>query len=127
VDSAKDREALAGAIAEFVGGIQTSDAARLERVLHPEVALSGFGAYPGAKPAINRTRYSGIIEAARAKLMPVVPEAARTAQTRIVDVMDGMAVAEVTMPNALWVLQLARIDGEWKALNVVNKRIMPGR
>lgn len=122
VDSAKDREALAGAIADFIGGIQASDAARLERVLHPEVAMAGFGAFPGAKPAINRTRYSGIIEAARAKLMPVVPEAARTAQTRIVDVMDGMAMAEVTMPNALWILQLARMDGEWKALNVVNRR-----
>jgi len=127
VDSVKDREALAGAVADFVGGIQTSDAARLEKVLHPEVAMAGFGAFPGAKPAINRTRYSGIIEAARAKLMPVMPEAARTAQTKIVDVMDGMAFVEVTMPNAYFVLQLASLDGEWKVLNILTKRIMPGR
>ncbi len=124
---AKDREALAGAIADLVAGIHTSDAARLERMLHPEVAMSGFGAFPGAKPAINRTRYSGIVEPARAKLMRVVPEDARTAQTRIVDVMDGMALAEVAMPNAFVVLQLARLDGEWRVLNIVSERIMPGR
>jgi len=59
--------------------------------------------------------------------MPVMPEAARTAQTKIVDVMDGMAFVEVTMPNVYFVLQLASLDGEWKVLNILTKRIMPGR
>ncbi|MBM3908165.1 MAG: hypothetical protein FJ363_08835 [Gemmatimonadetes bacterium] len=56
-----------------------------------------------------------------------MPEAARTAQTKIVDVMDGMAFVEVTMPNVYFVLQLASLDGEWKVLNILTKRIMPGR
>lgn len=125
--AATDTAAVARAVADFVRGVQTSDAALLERVLHPEFNMAGFGVFPGAKPAINRTRYSGLVEAARAKLIPVVPEASRTAVTRIVDIMDGMAFIEVTLPNALFVIQMANLGGEWKTLNVLNKRIVPGR
>jgi len=126
-DALKDKAAINRAVMEFVRGVQTSDAALLEKVLHPEVTLSGFGALPMSKPAINRTRYSGIVEAARAKLIPVLPEAARTAETKIVDVMDGMALVEATLPNAYFVLQMASIDGEWKILNILNRRIAPPR
>lgn len=122
-----DTVAIARAVADWVRGVQTSDAALLERVLHPEVNIAGFGAFPGAKPAITRTRYSGIVEAARAKMIPVVPEASRTSQSRIVDVMDGMAFVEVTLPNAFVALQLASLGGEWKILNALNKRGAPGR
>ena len=124
-DAQKDKDAINRAVADFVRGVQTSDAALLEKVLHPEVTMSGFGALPNAKPAINRTRYSGIVEAARAKLIPVVPEAARTSETKIIDIMDGMAFVEATLPNAFFVLQLANLDGEWKILNILNKRIAP--
>lgn len=126
-DAATDTIAVARAVADFVRGVQTSDAALLEKVLHPEVNIAGFAAFPGAKPAITRTRYSGIVEAARAKLIPVVPEASRTAVTKIVDVMDGMACVEVTLPNAFFVIQLANLNGEWKILNALNKRIVAPR
>ncbi len=126
-DAAKDREGAARAVANFVLAVQSSDATLLEQVLHPEVNMAGFGALPNAKPAINRTRYSGLVEAARAKLIPVVPEGARSDKTTIADVMDGMAMAEVTLPNAFFVLQLANLNGEWKIFNILNQRRMPPR
>lgn len=126
-DAPTDSVAITRTVADFVRGLQTSDAALLEKALHPEVSIAGFAAFPGAKPAITRTRYSGIVEAARAKVIPVVPEASRTSQTRIVDVMDGMAFVEATLPNAFFALQLANIGGEWKILNALNKRGAPGR
>ena len=126
-DAATDSVAISRTVADFVRGLQTSDAVLLEKVLHPEVNIAGFAAFPGAKPAITRTRYSGIVEAARAKMIPVVAEASRTSQARIVDMMDGMAFVEVALPNAFFALQLANLGGEWKILNVLNKRIMPGR
>lgn len=125
--AAADTVAIARIVADFVRGLQSSDAVLLEKVLHSEVNIAGFAAFPGAKPAITRTRYSGIVEAARAKMIPVIPEASRTSQTRIVDVMDGMAFVEVTLPNAFFVLQLANLGGEWKILNALNKRGAPGR
>jgi hypothetical protein len=126
-DEAAQQTGIASAVADFLLGLQSSDAALLEKVRHPEVNLAGFAAYPGAKPAITRTRYSGIVEAARAKMMPVVPEGARTKESRIVAVMDGMAVVEATLPNAYVVLQLQHMEGSWRILNILSKRIMPRR
>jgi hypothetical protein len=126
-DEVAQRTSIASAVADFLLGLQSSDAALLEKVLHPEVNLAGFAAYPGAKPAITRTRYSGIVEPARAKMMPVVPEGARVRESKIVAVMDGMAVVEATLPNAYLVLQVQHLEGSWRILNILSKRIMPGR
>ena len=124
-DALKDNDAITRAMTDFIRGVQTSDATLLEKVLHPEVSMCGFGASPGAKPAITRTRYSGIVEAARAKMIPVLPEAARTSETKIIDAMDGMALVEVTLPNSFFAIQMANLGGEWKILNILNKRIAP--
>lgn len=56
-DAATDTVAVARAVADFVRGVQTSDAPLLEKVLHPEVNIAGFAAFPGAKPAITRTLF----------------------------------------------------------------------
>jgi hypothetical protein len=126
-DEPGQQTGITSAVTDFLLGLQSSDAMLLENVLHPEVSLAGFAAYPGAKPAITRTRYSGIVEPARAKLMPVVPEGARRTESRIVAVMDGMAVVEASLPNAYLVLQLQHMEGSWRVMNILSKRVMAGR
>jgi hypothetical protein len=79
------------------------------------------------KPAILRSHYSEIVESARAKMMPVVPEAMRKSETRIIDVMDGMAFVEITLANARMDVQMASLDGQWKIFNILTKRMAPPR
>jgi hypothetical protein len=67
---------------------------------------------------INRTRYSGLLEPAKAKVA-LAPENARQAEVRVLDLMDGMAFAAARTARGAAYLQLQLLDGQWKVVNVL--------
>ena len=126
VDVVKDKEAITRAAADFTQGLLSSDAALLEKVLHPEASMAVFSSLTAGWPMINRIRYSGIVEPARAKLS-VAPAGAPAPEIRILDVMDGMAFVEVMAANSVLYVQMMVLDGQWKIFNVLTKRLPPRR
>lgn len=125
VDSLKDKDAITGAARDFIRGVLTSDAALLEKVLHPEVSVAIVSMLQTRRQAINRQGYSALVEPARANLIPAPPEEARAAEIKLIDVMDGMAFVEITAANSLLYVQMAALDGQWKILNVLIGRQPP--
>jgi len=125
-DPAKDDPAVLGAARDFIEGAMSGDAARVEKVVHPEVCSAVLIPLPTGKIAINRSRYSSLVEGVRAKLS-VVPEASRKAEIKIIDVMDGMAFVEIAAANAWHYLQMTALDGQWKIINILSKRLAPPR
>jgi len=121
VDAVKDKDAILGAARDYIEGAMSGDATRLEKVLHPEVSRAVLTKLPTGKTAVNRSRYSGVIEPVRAKLN-VVPENARQADVKLIDVMDGMAFVAATTTNSWNYLQMAVLDGQWKIINILSKR-----
>jgi hypothetical protein len=118
-DAEKERPAAQAAALDFLEGRLNGDAARLEKALHPETSIAVYMIAAKTGGAfLNRSRYSGILEQTRAKL-GLPPENARTAEVRVLDLMDGMAFAAAKTGVGAAYLQLQLLDGQWKAINVL--------
>lgn len=121
-DSAKDDPTILSAARDYIEGSMTGDAARVEKAVHPEVSRAVLVPLPTGKIAINRARYSSLVESVRAKLS-VVPEGSRTSEIKIIDGMDGMAFVEIATANSWHYLQMTVLDGQWKIINILTKRV----
>jgi hypothetical protein len=118
-DAEKERPAAQAAALDYLEGMLAGDAARLERALHPETCQIVYMTNAGTGAAIvNRTRYSGLLEPAKAKVA-LAPENARQAEVRVLDLMDGMAFAAARTARGAAYLQLQLADGQWKVINVL--------
>ena len=120
-DAEKERPAAQAAALDYIEGMLSGDAARLEKVLHPEtnqVTLMSMATAEAKVAFVMRSRYSGILEPAKAKV-GLAPENARNADVRILDLMDGMAFAAVQTAMGTAYLQLQLLDGQWKVINVL--------
>lgn len=121
-DPAKDDPAVLAAARDYIEGSMAGDAARVEKAVHPEVSRAVLVPLPTGKIAINRARYSSLVESVRARLT-VVPEGSRTSEIKIIDGMDGMAFVEIGTANSWHYLQMTVLDGQWKIINILTKRI----
>jgi hypothetical protein len=106
-DAEKERPAARAAALDYLEGMLAGDAPRLEKTLHPETSQVVYmtSAKSGAA-MINRTRYSGLLEPAKAEV-------------RVLDLMDGMAFAAARTARGAAYLQLQLLDGQWKVVNVL--------
>ena len=118
VDAASAEPAIRQAALDFLEGTMAGDAARVERALHGEVNRIAYGTIPGGAVALNRARYSSLVEPVRAGLA-TVPEADRGVEFKLIAVMDGMAQAVASTPRSAQYLQLALIEGQWKIVNIL--------
>jgi hypothetical protein len=57
----------------------------------------------------------------RAKLR-VVPEEQRALEVHALDLMDGMAMVEVSNPGFVSWVQLNRIGDEWRIINILTRK-----
>jgi len=118
-DAVKESPAAQAAALDYMEGMLSGDAARLEKTLHPETCQAVFMVSPASGAAlINRARYSGLLEPVKAHLR-VAPENARQAEVRVLDLMDGMAFAAARTAVGTAYLQLQLLDGRWKVINVL--------
>ncbi len=118
-DAEKERPAAQAAAIDYLEGMLAGDAARLEKALHPETSQVVYMVNAGSGAAfVNRTRYSGLLEPAKAKVA-LAPENARQAEVRVLDLMDGMAFAAAKTARGAAYLQLQLADGAWKVINVL--------
>ena len=109
------------ALRDMIEGIYTSDVARVEKVLHPEYRRASAVILPATgKTFIQRDAAGSITEAVRAKL-GALPREKWDIQIQVMDIMDGLAIAELKIPVAFNYVQLAKIDGEWKIINILRK------
>jgi len=118
-DAEKERPAAGQAALDFVEARLAGDAARLEKVLHPETSQVTFLVAPKTSIGfVTRARYTGILEPVKAKV-GVVPETERAAEVRVLDLMDGLAFAVARTAAGAAYVQLQLMDGQWKAINVL--------
>jgi hypothetical protein len=118
-DAEKERPAAQAVALDYLEGMTAGDAARLEKALLPETNQVVYMVSPvNGAAVLNRTRYSGILEPAKAKVA-LAPESGRNVDIRVLDLMDGMAFAGAAMAQGTAYLQLQLLDGTWKVVNVL--------
>ncbi len=117
----EDKPLVEQAVRDFIEGLYTSDVPRVEKVLHPEYKrATPIIMQQTGKTMINRDAASGILEAARAKAGEL-DRGKWNISINVLDLMDGLAFAELTVPTGTSYCQLAKIDGQWKIINILRK------
>jgi len=115
------------AVRDLIQGLYSGDVVMVEKVLHPEFSRATPVVMPQTgKNIILRDGASGIIEAARAKLGTLDKEKWNI-KVNVLDCMDGLAMAEMVIPTGWNYCQLAKIDGQWKIVNILRKSIKQTR
>jgi len=118
-ESVMDREAVRQAALDYAEGLYGGDPAKIVKAVHPDfnkVILRKLE--PSGRIALRYTTYSQIIENARGKV-GFLEENKRNIQVTLIDLRDDMACVKINSTSFLDFLELARLDGQWKILNVV--------
>ena len=113
-----DKTAVAQVLVDWNDAIVAGDAARAERLNHPEAALRTFRASPPTgKYFLVEGNRDGLLAGIRLK-------SARTAQdpkVTVLDVYDTIASALVTTSQGMSYWHLAKQDGQWRVVNRLSR------
>jgi hypothetical protein len=114
-----DRSAVEAAALDYIEGAYSGDAERMGRALHPELnkVLLTESRATGVQ-FLYKMGWSNLVEGTRAGL-GLVDEGERAIEVEIYDVSHDMAMAKVSSLRYIDYLQLGKVDGEWKIINVL--------
>ena len=122
-----EKPAVEQAVRDLIEGIYTSDVPRVEKVLYSEYKRATPTLMPQTgKTMINRDGEGAMIEAVRAKVGAQDKEKWNIS-VEAFDFMDGLAFAELKTPSGASYCQLAKIDGQWKIINMLRKPAKPAK
>jgi len=116
-----EKAAVETVVRSLIEGIYSSDVTRVEKALHPEYRRATLMQLPTTGEfMIQRDAAGSLVEATRAGL-GAADRDKWNIQVRMIDSMDGLALAEIKVPSGWSYCQLAKIDGEWKIINILRK------
>ena len=117
--AAADSAAIVAAALDYIDGFYTSDAARMERALHPELAKRIVVDPAGPESRLQNMTAEQLIQATAGGGAARIPDSAKKEDVTILDVYNN--VASVRIDAGLWIdyLHVARWNGEWKIVNVL--------
>jgi len=117
--SAADSSAIVATALDYIDGFYTSDAARMERALHPDLAKRIVGNPAGPESVLQNMTAEQLVQATASGGADRIPDEAKKEDVSILDIYNN--VASVRIDAGLWIdyLHLARWNGEWKIVNVL--------
>lgn len=120
-DPVKEKEAIETAAMYYIDGFFSGDAVRMERAVHPEInKVTVIGSPVTGKSFFSKMGSVTLIELTVAKV-GLLEKEKRGIKVRIMDSMDGLASVEVISSTLYDFLQMAKINGNWKIINVLWK------
>ena len=117
--TAADSAAIVATALDYIEGFYTSDAERMERALHPDLAKRIVRGPAGPESQLQNMTAEQLIQVTGSGAAAQIPEAARNSDVRILDIYNN--VASVFIDAGVWIdyLHIARWNGEWKIVNVL--------
>jgi hypothetical protein len=115
-----DEEAgIRGAVLDYCEGWYEGDPARMERCLHPELAKRIVRTNEDGRSRLDQMGAMRLVQYARAGYGKKTPPEEQQKDIDILDVYGNVATARATMAGWIDYLHLARVDGEWRIINVL--------
>ncbi len=119
IDMSSEADAIQAAALNYIEGAYAGNAERMERTLHPEL----HKVIPVRMPQTGKTRLDVmgagmLIEGTRAK-MGLLSEEKRKIEVKILDSAEELAVVKVLSARYYDFLQMAKVEGQWKIINVL--------
>jgi hypothetical protein len=119
VRATDDKAAIRATIVDYIEGYYLSDAARMERSLHPHYLKHTIS---GSNGELNIADKSGMemLQEVRNK-KAVTPVSDRKEEITIFDIAGDVASAKLVATHWTNYMTLLKQDGEWKILSVVKR------
>lgn len=117
--TAPDSSAIVATALDYIDGFYTSDAARMERALHPDLAKRIVGNPAGPESVLQNMTAEQLVQATASGGADRIPDAAKKEDVSVLDIYNN--IATVRIDAGLWIdyLHVARWNGEWKIVNVL--------
>ena len=115
-----DSAGIKAAALDYVDGWYTGDAARMERAVHPDLAKRIWRPDPerGANRMENQTAMT-LVQGTRRGWGRQTPEVERRREIEILEIFGNAASVRARMTDWIDLMHLARVNGEWKIVNVL--------
>lgn len=114
-----DRAAIEAAARDYVDGWYEGDAERVARALHPDLAKRTVRALPDGSEVLNTLSQSNMVAYTRAGYGKKNKQEGQHNEVIILDVMTKTASVKTVTHEFIDYLQLAKIDGQWRIVNVL--------
>jgi hypothetical protein len=112
-----DSAAIRATVTNYVEGYYTGDAARMQATLHPHYLKHMIH---GDIPMREWTGQQ-IVESVRSNGPADLPASEKTEQVRVMDISGDIASAKLVTPHWTDYMTLAKVNGDWKILSVVQR------
>jgi Putative lumazine-binding len=112
-----DDAAVRATVTNYIEGYYTGDAGRMEKSLHPHYLKHMIH---GNIPMRDKTG-SQMVQEVRSNGPSNLPLSERTEQVNVLDVSGDIASAKLVTPHWIDYITLAKSDGQWKILSVVQR------
>lgn len=115
-----DDAAINKAALDYIEGWYTADAARMERALHPDLAKRIVMTNPqNGRNAVNHQSAMTLVQGTRAGGGSKTPADRQMKEVTVLDRFNNAAVAKIVASDWIDYLQLGKVNGEWKIINVL--------
>jgi hypothetical protein len=113
-----DSAAIVETALDYIDGFYTSDAARMERALHPELAKR-IVVTQGGESRLRDMTAEQLVQATAGGGAKQIPEEARREDVSILDIYENVASMRIDAGPWIDYLHVARWNGDWKIVNVL--------
>lgn len=118
-DNQADSAAIRNTAMDYIDGYFSGDAEKVERAIHPDLNKATPRDLPQTgRTTMNYTTWSALIEFTRAKI-GFLDDTARQIQVEILNIENDVSNVKVISSQFIDFLQVAKLDGEWKIVNVL--------
>ena len=118
-ETSPEHAAITAAALDYIEGYFSGDAERMTRALHPELTkVIVMAPQQGMNAFTRKMTATELIEITRSK-RGVIPRDQWGIEVAVLDVYGNMAAVKITNPKFVDYLQLAKVDGAWKIVNVL--------
>ena len=117
--TAADSSAIVATALDYIDGFYTSDAARLERALHPDLTKRRVVALPNGKEMFNTISANALVAYTEMGFGKKSKQEGQKNEVIILDVSPQTATAKSISHEFIDYLHLAKVDGQWRIINVL--------
>jgi hypothetical protein len=114
-----EREAIERACLDYIEGWYDGDGERMRGALHADLAKRKVRALPSGHEIVEHMSADLLAEVTRLGRDKDLPEAQRLREVTILDVFDTIATAKIVSHRFVDYAHLARVNGEWRIVNVL--------
>ena len=114
-----DKAAVKQAALDYIEGWYSGDAARMERALHPDLAKRGIWLNPeNGKTVLRPLTAEKLVEYTKQD-SGKKPKDQWNIEVTIFDMLENSATVKIVSVDFIDYAHVAKVDGEWKLLNVL--------